>query len=162
MRFAKGIDRRIGDLGKVLAEIVGERPPLLTEHGQRRIVAHGTKRFLAVLDHGVEHGIEVFEREAGGDLATLQVLAEEDARLGARRDQGFQLDHVFQPAAIVLAAGELVEDFAFGVELALVEVDGNHAAGRDVAAMRDAVLGDAGHAGFRADDEQAVARFGDA
>ncbi len=132
------------------------------KYGQWRIVAHRTDGLLAVLDHGVEHRVEVFQGKAGGDLAALQFLAEQDARFRARGDQRLKLDHVFQPAAIVLAVGQLVEDFAFGVEPALFQVDGDHPARRDVIAVRDAVLGDAGHAGFGADNQQPVAGFGDA
>ncbi len=160
--FAQRIDRRVGHLGEVLAEEVSQRPPLVRQHGQGCIVAHRADGFLAVLDHGVEHGVEILDRKAGGDLAALQVLAEQLARFRSGRDQRLELDHVLDPAGVVVLGGQGVEDFILLVEAAFVEVDGDHAARRDVQAAQHAVLGDAGHAGFGADDHQAVVRFGDA
>ncbi len=141
---------------------MGQRAPLFRQHGQRRVVAHRADSFLAVLDHRVEHGVEVFQCKAGGDLAAVQLFTEQRPRLRARRNQRLELDDVFQPALVVVLAGQGVDDFAFREEAAFFQVDGDHAAGRDVDAAGDAVFGNAGHAGFGTDDQQAVIGFGDA
>ncbi len=47
--LADRIDRRVGDLGEVLLEIVVEQAAALRQHGKRRIGAHRADRVVAVL-----------------------------------------------------------------------------------------------------------------
>ena len=49
MRLAQRIDRRIGDLRELLAEIVVQRAHLMRQNGHRRVVAHGADRLALVL-----------------------------------------------------------------------------------------------------------------
>ncbi len=161
-RLAQRVDRRVGHLAEVLAEEVRQRPVLVRQHRKRRVVAHRADGFLAVLDHGREHHLQVLQRHAGGDLTAQQLLALVHARLRARADLLVQRDHVAEPLRIGVALGQQVDDLAFLVELALQQVDREHAAGRDVLLARDAGLGHAGHAGFRTHDDQAVLGVGHA
>ena len=48
-RFAQRVDRRVGDLGKLLPEVVGEQARAARQHRHRRIIAHGAHRLLAAL-----------------------------------------------------------------------------------------------------------------
>ena len=83
--LAQGIDGRVGDLTEILAEEVMERPVLLGEHGQRRVVAHRADRFLCLLDHRVEHQLQILHGDADGELAASQPLAVEQGRLASAR-----------------------------------------------------------------------------
>ena len=76
--FAQAVDRRIGDLGKALAEIVVQAAVFLGQHGERRVVAHAADGFLAVLHHGVKDHFEFFQRGADRELAAAQFLAVEE------------------------------------------------------------------------------------
>ena len=49
--FADLIERRVGDLGEQLLEVVVERPRTIRQHGQRGVGAHGADRLFAVLRH---------------------------------------------------------------------------------------------------------------
>ncbi|MNZ67067.1 hypothetical protein D3C78_853020 [compost metagenome] len=71
-RFAQRVDRRVGDLGELLAEIVIGRAHALGEDRHRRIVAHRTDRFLALLAERTQDLVTLFE----GDLEHLHVLLE--------------------------------------------------------------------------------------
>ncbi len=141
---------------------MGDRAPLFGKYGERCIVAHRANGFLAVLDHGVEDRVEIFQRETGGDLTAVQLFTVIGAWFRSRHDQRFQLDHVFQPARIVVLGRQGVDNFIFAVKFAALEIDRDHATGRDVDAARNAFFGHAGHAGFRTDDQQSVLGFGDA
>ena len=57
--LAKGIDRRIRDLGEQLIEVVEERTRFLGQAGQRRIDAHRGERGLALLGHGTHDLVDV-------------------------------------------------------------------------------------------------------
>jgi hypothetical protein len=46
-RFAQRVNRRVGDLGELLAEIVIERAVPMGQYREGRIIAHGTNRFLS-------------------------------------------------------------------------------------------------------------------
>ncbi len=52
--FPDGVQRRVGDLGKKLAEIVVKKAGPARKHGQGRVVAHGSDRLRAVSHHRLE------------------------------------------------------------------------------------------------------------
>ena len=58
-RLAQRIDRRVGDLGELLAEVVVERAHLVRQHRERRVIAHRAHRLVLVL------------REHADDVVTL-------------------------------------------------------------------------------------------
>ena len=60
--FADRIDRRVGDLCEELLEVGVKQPGLQRKHGQRRVVPHRSKCFLAVLDHRLQNQVEFFTR----------------------------------------------------------------------------------------------------
>ena len=70
--FTQRVDRRVGHLGELLAEIVVRRAHTLGQHRHRRIVAHGADRLVALLAQRTQHLVALFER----DLVHLHVLLE--------------------------------------------------------------------------------------
>ncbi len=70
---------------KFCRKIMRQRPVLIGEHGERRVVAHRADGFLAVFHHRMKDQFEVFQREARGDLAAAQFVA---CRTGAARGRG--------------------------------------------------------------------------
>ncbi|MNJ45674.1 hypothetical protein D3C77_407810 [compost metagenome] len=71
-RFTQRVDRRVGDLGELLAEVVVGRTHALRKDRHRRVVAHRTDRFLALFAERTQHLVALFE----GDLEHLHVLLE--------------------------------------------------------------------------------------
>ncbi len=70
--FAQRVDRRVGDLCELLAEVVIGRPYAARQNCHGRIVAHRADRFLALLGQRTQHLITLLE----GDLVHLHVLLE--------------------------------------------------------------------------------------
>ena len=161
-RFAQAVNRRVGDLAEVLAEEVAERAVAVGQHRQRRVVAHRADGLLGLLDHRGEDQLHVFQRHAGGGLAAGQFLAGVLAGFGTGADHRFQFDHVGQPVGVGLGGGQGVDDVLFAVETAFGQVDGDHPAGGDVGLFGDAAVGQAEHAGLRAQGHQAVIGVGHA
>jgi len=60
MRFTQRIDRRVGHLGELLAEVVVNNARLAGEHSEWRIIAHRAYRFLAVFTQHADNGIQLF------------------------------------------------------------------------------------------------------
>ena len=76
--LAKGIDRRVRDLGEQLIEVVKERTRLLGQAGQRCVDAHRGERGLALLGHGTHDLVDVIpvvaelgHAHCGGHLGIL-------------------------------------------------------------------------------------------
>ena len=159
-RLPQGVDGRIGHLAEVLAEEVAQGPIALRQHRQRRVVAHGADRLLALLGQGGEDQFHVLQGQAGSHLAAGQGLPVQLAGLGARPDPGLQGHDVLQPFRIRMIIGQGVDQLLLVVEAALLQVHGQHPAGGDVGLGDDAALIDAAHAGFGAHDQKAVGGAG--
>ena len=70
--LADRIDRRIGDLGEILLEIIVEQLGLVREHRQRRVGAHRADRIVAHLRHRLQEELQVFLGVAEGLLLIEQ------------------------------------------------------------------------------------------
>ena len=70
--FAQRVDRRVGDLRKLLTEVVIRRTHAARQHGHRRVVAHRAHRLLALLGQRTQHLVTLLE----GDLEHLHVALE--------------------------------------------------------------------------------------
>ena len=73
--FTDGIDRRIRDLRKLLAEIGGEKFGELGEDRDRSIIPHGTDRLLSLFHHGLQQ-----DRHFFGTVAKTELLADQFGR----------------------------------------------------------------------------------
>ena len=109
--LADRIDRRVGDLGEVLLEIVVEQLGLLREHRDRRVGAHRADRIVARLRHRLEEELQVFLGVAEGLLAIEQRAGiVRPAALSSLRQVGqvLQLElGRLQPFLVGLGGGEL-------------------------------------------------------
>ncbi len=138
--LADAVDRRIGDLGEELLEIVVEQLRLVGEHGQRRVAAHRADGFDAVAGHGGHEDAQVFEGVAEGLLALQHGVV---ARLGhVRRRRRRRPDRSrcsLSHCAVGLLGGDLVLDLLVGDDPALLGVDQEHAARLQPALVQDAL-----------------------
>ena len=67
--LADGVQRRVGDLGEGLHEVVEEQARALGEHGDRRVGAHGAERLGAGAGHRAEQDPQFLGGVAEGALA---------------------------------------------------------------------------------------------
>ena len=66
------VDGRIGDLRKLLTEIVEQQLRTLAQYGERRVVAHGSHRLLSICTHRYDGAFDVFFSEA--ESAQLRIV----------------------------------------------------------------------------------------
>ena len=70
--FTQRVDRRVGNLRELLAEVVVRRAHTLGQHGHWRVVTHRAHGLIALFAQWAQHLIALFER----DLVHLHVLLE--------------------------------------------------------------------------------------
>ena len=155
--LADRVDRRVGDLRKVLLEIGEELFWAVRQRRDRRVVAHRARRLLAGGGHRRHQDGDVFLR------ITERLLPVEQRQIGAhalvrRGRQFFQNDlGAVQPVAVGMALGELRLDLVVGNEAALLEVDEQHLAGLQPPLGDDLVLRNLQHAHFGRHHDAVVA-----
>ena len=146
--FADRIDRRVGDLRKVLLEIGEQRLRPVRQRRDRRVVAHRARGFLAGGRHRRHQDGDVFLAVAERLLPIEQRQVRAHA-LGRRVRQFLQHDlGAVEPVAVGMALGQRRLDLVVGNEAALFEVDQQHLAGLQPPLGDDLVLGNLQHAHF--------------
>ena len=127
MGFTQWVYRWIGDLGKVLAEIIIYQTRFVRKHRKWRIVAHGADRFLAVFAQDAQHVFQFFLVVAKLFLEHIEFgliepsIAYLIVRHLLKRNQA---QHVFvQPFTVRVAGFELVVDFMRVHQFACAGVD---------------------------------------
>ena len=124
--FADGVDRRIGDLGEKLLEVVEQRLRLVGKTGQRRIGAHRADRLLTLGGHRAEDHLQIFIRVAEGALP-LQKRVPLGAILAWRLGQFVNVDLVLlDPKLVRIAAVKVGLEFFVGNDAAAHGVDQQH------------------------------------
>ena len=156
--FAQGIDRRVGDLGEGLAEIIVQRTRLPAQHRHRRVIAHRTGGFLFGLRQRAQHELHFLV----GQLEQL-VIAAQGFFVEGFLDQrwidqfGLQIRHALLQPLLVWRAAAVDAVHRFAVQqVAALEVDGHHLARAQLALAGDALGRQFPHAGFGGDQEMAV------
>ena len=156
--LADRVERRVGDLGEGLLEIVVEQMRAIGEHGHRAVGAHRADRLLAVDRHRREQQPQIL---VGVPEHALPL----DHRLGARarqirrRRQIVDVDEVLaQPVRVRLRRRQLALDLLVGDDPPLRRVDQEDAPRVQPFLHEDLVGREVEHAGFRGHHHQAVAR----
>ncbi|MCY1511462.1 hypothetical protein D9M68_458830 [compost metagenome] len=155
--FAQRVDRRVGHLRELLAEVVERRADALGQHRHRGVVAHRADRFLALLGQRTQHLVTLLE----GDLEHLHVLLELVAVVAGHAVVIIQLGldahgALAQPLLVRVARLQAVVDLVGVQDLAGLGVH------REDLARADAALGDdvfrlvVPHADFRGEGDVAV------
>ena len=153
--FAQGVDRRVGDLGEALLEIVVKEVGFAGEHRQGDVIPHAVGGFLAGPRHVVDHQLHVLGGEAEGGLLAQQLQFAQLALL--QPGLGVQLAPVLgQPGAIGMAGGCLGLHLPVAQQAALLQVNGQHLARAQAPLFNNAALVELHHAGFGAHHHVAV------
>ena len=154
--FAQAVDRWIGDLAERLAEVVVQPAIALGQHGQRRVVAHGTDGLGRFLHHRVQDELQLLERGANGQLAAAEFLADVQRGLrGIGLDDAVDLGDAPGPCGVVVPRGQHVLHLLVAIERAGFEVDGDGLARPHPALGTDVAFVELHHAGFGSDHQQA-------
>ncbi len=158
--LAQGVDRRVGDLGEQLVEVVEERAGLLGQARQGRVDAHRGERGLASLGHGSHDLVDIVpvvaelgHAHGGRNLGVL----------GGRRLVGTieVVDRerlLGDPVAIGLLLGVAGTKLVVVDHTAAGEIDLEHLAGPQASRGQDVLGFDLDRADLRGKHEAAVAR----
>ena len=135
------IQRRIGDLGEFLCEVVEQHAAALGQDCRRSIRTHGSERFLASVRHRGEQQFEILFGIPEGALPALDRLAEMADMLANR--QLAHLDGVaFDPLAVRMLRGEVMLDFVIRDDASGLGVDKEHLSRLETALGHDMILAD--------------------
>ena len=155
--FTRGIDGRVGDLGKHLLEVIEQGALAFVQHGQRRVNSHGGGGFNAGFRHGEQHGVHVFvgiaERAPQACQLVRVVIMQRALWLG----QFFQLDKLaVKPFAVGMLGG-----VAFFNGLVVFHHAGNrvyyqHAARFQALLGNDMLIGNIKNAHFRGKNQAVI------
>ena len=150
------IQRRVGDLRELLGEVVEQHAAAAGKRRHRRIVTHGTERFLAGVGHRSEQELQILFGVAEGTLTALDGLSGVAHVLAAGQVAHF--DRVaFHPLAVRVLGGEGLLDLFIGNDAAFGGVDQEHLAGLKTALGHDVLLLDfRNHAGLGGQNDVAV------
>ena len=117
-----GVDGRVGDLRELLAEVIEEDLRFGRQHGQRRVVAHGSRRLLSLGGHRDQRVLDVFLAKTKLHLFGMEVIYAV-ANLAARANVG-QVDAIgVEPLAIRMLRSETLLDLSIVVDLSLFGID---------------------------------------
>ena len=117
-----GVDGRVGNLSKLLTEVVEEDLWLVGEYGKRGIITHGCSRLLTLGSHRNNGTVDVFLAKT-----KLQFLASEvfhSVFHFSSAAQLFQFNTVgVQPLAVRMLGSQTLLDFAIIVNLAFLGIN---------------------------------------
>ena len=158
--LADRIDRRVGDLGEVLLEVVVEQLGPGREHGDRRVRAHRADRVVGGLGHGRQEALEVLLGVAEGLLAIEQggrVVAGRCRTLAQQVGQVLELElGLAQPFRVRSGVGQVALDLLVLDDAALLEVNEQHFAGLQAPLADDLLIRDRQHPDLGGHDHQLV------
>ena len=139
--LADGVDRRVGDLGEQLLEVVVEQLRPVGQDRERRVVAHRADRLRARVGHGVDRAggrPRRCSRRSPGAAARSRGPAR---GCPGRGRQVREADHVLaDPVGVGLRGGDAVLQLLVGDDALLRGVHEEHAAGLQ-AALGDDLAG---------------------
>ena len=153
--LADRVDRRVRDLREQLLEVREQRRLAVGQDGQRGVVAHARHGLLGLRRHRRDDHPQVLLRVAERELLGAQRLDPGRARVAVGQVVDVH-DRPLVPLAVRLAAGDAALDLLVLDDLALLEVEQEHLAGRQAALALDVLGGDRHHAGLRREHDVAL------
>ncbi len=157
--LADRVDRGIGDLREELFEVVVEELGTFGKDCQSGVVAHGADGLVSGLGHDLEDQFKILAGPAEKTLAEADVFRDFGRVDGI--EESVYVDLVFLgPAAIRLAAGDVVFEFGVKQETLVLQIAVDHLAGLEASLADHFGGGNVQHAGFRSENEKAVLREG--
>ena len=153
--FADRVERRVGDLGEQLREVVEQQPRLVAQGGDGRVGAHRAERLATGVGHRGEQDAQLLLGVAEDLLATRH--------RGVRVHDVLTVDDVVevdeagvQPLVVGVLAGQLGLDLLVLDDAVLVGVDQEHPARLEPALAHDRGGVEVEHADLGGEDDEAV------
>ena len=153
--FPQGIDRRVGDLGETLLEVVVKQVGLVGEHRQGDVIAHAVGRLLAEGSHVLDDQIEVFGGEPHRGLQPQQIEFTHLPVLGPGLG-GHAAAMLLQPIGIREALRRVFLHRPVVEQLAAFKIDGHHLTRAKTTFLNNRLAAEIHHAGLRSHDHEAV------
>ena len=154
--FEVGVQRRVGDLGEELPEIVVQELRLVREARQRRVGSHRPQALLPVLGHGGEQDLHVLVGVAEGVLADEQRVVVGLVDMAGGR-QVVQVDQVLlEPLAPRALVHQLLLDLPVVDDPPLLHVDQEDLARLEPPLLQHLLRLDRQHADLAGHDHQIV------
>jgi hypothetical protein len=135
--LADGVDRRVGDLGEELVEVVEEAARLLGQDRERRVVAHGADGLLPVLDHRRHEDPQVLERVAEDLLSREDPAGRRLQDLARRLELGERDLAVVEPLPVGTLGADAGLDLLVGDDASLLERGDEHLSGLEAPLPED-------------------------
>ena len=153
--LADGVDGRIGDLCKLLAEVIEQELGVLVEHGEGRVVAHRRHGLLCAEGHRHDGALHVLAGEPEeGELGSEVV---DSAAYPAAAAQCIQFDAALgEPFAIGQGFGQLLLELGVVVDTTFLRIDKEDFAGLQASFFTDTFRRDRDDAGLGGHDHCAV------
>jgi len=123
--FPDRIQRRVGDLGELLREVIEQQPRASRKHSNRSVGTHRSQCFAAGLGHRRDQHVQVFEAVAE-DLLPDQHPVVRHVHMWPVRQIGQMFDAVVQPLLIGMFEGEVGFDLVVTDDPTLGGVDQEH------------------------------------
>ena len=158
-RLANRVDGGIGDLGEELVEVTEQTRRLVAEHRQGRVVAHGARRLVPGLRHGLKQEAHVLVGVAKGALKPVELLALEGLGRGHLRQLVEGEDVLVEPPTVGPAAGDVALELVVLDDAAFLGVHEKHTARLQTTLAPDAFRRDFQHPCFRGEDDFVVVRL---
>ena len=154
--LAYRIDRRVGDLGKILFEVIRQGLGFPRQHGDRIVRAHGADGLLAGDRHRRHQKADVFL-----GVSECLLLVEQGGRVRIHRsDRAWQVPQadlgLVQPVLVGVTTGKPGFQFAVIDDATLLQVNKKHLAGLQTPLLDDALLRYIEHTHFRGHHHQVV------
>ena len=154
--LADRVDRRVGDLGKVLLEIVGQGLGLVRQHRHRVVSTHGADGFLPGDRHWCHQQLEVFLGIAERLLAVQQGIRITGVAIDIG-GQVFQVDlGLLQPVLVGVADRQAFLEFGIVDDAPLLHIDQEHLAWLQAPFLDDLAVRDGQYAHFRSHHHQVI------
>ena len=157
--LAQWIDRRVGDLGELLAEIIVQGPDLAGEHREGGVVPHRADRLLRALGEYAEHLVEFLQRNLKQFLRSAKLCGIRTVQvLRLFLAPGFQAHRVLlQPRATWPATLQVVLDHRRCQQPAGTGIHRQHIAGCETSAGDHLLRCGFCHAALRGEGDDPVA-----
>ncbi|CAI8167420.1 MAG: Uncharacterised protein [Synechococcus sp. CC9902] len=153
--FAQWINRRVGDLGEALLEVVVKKMWLVGENRQRNVVSHAVGRLFAESRHVLDDHVEVLCGEAHRGLQTQQIQLTHLTVLGP----GLWINiaaMLLKPLAVREAGGSVFLHGPVVEQLARFQINGEHLPRAEPPLLHHGFVAEIHHAGLRSHDHKAV------
>ena len=155
--FPQGIDRRVGDLGEALLEVVVQEVGLVRKHCQGDVIPHAVGGLLCESRHVLDDQIKVFRCESHRSLQPQQIELTH-LTLGGPGLEFHAAAVLLEPVGIGEPPGGVLLHRPVIEQLTFLQIDRQHLAGAEAAFAAHGLAAEIHHASLGSHDHEPVVR----